>query len=66
MGSVSCSGRMCVEMNAREVKMVAAHRNDSLGIVSRLHQVASVRVCCKQDLHCANLECWQPKATMLA
>lgn len=36
MGTVSISGRMCVEMNARDVKTVAAHRRDSLMAVSMI------------------------------
>jgi predicted GTPase len=34
IGKVSLSGRMCVEMNAREVKIVAAQRRDVLADVS--------------------------------
>ena len=34
MGTVSISGRICVEMNARDVNMVAAQRSDSLVTVS--------------------------------
>ena len=41
---VSLSGSMWVEMKAREVKMVAAHSNESLTIVSRLRQKADVSV----------------------
>jgi hypothetical protein len=33
---VSRSGKMCVEMKAREVKIVAAHSRDSLAGVSGL------------------------------
>ena len=41
---VSLSGNMWVEMKAREVKMVAAHSNESLRTVSRLRQKADVSV----------------------
>lgn len=41
---VSLSGNMWVEMKAREVKMVAAHSNESLTIVSRMRQEADVSV----------------------
>jgi hypothetical protein len=34
MGIVSRPGRICVEMNAREVNIVAAHSSDSLTFVS--------------------------------
>jgi hypothetical protein len=38
MGTVSRSGSMCVEMKARDVKMVAAHRRSSLVHVRELCQ----------------------------
>ena len=41
---VSLSGKMWVEMKAREVKMVAAHSNESLRVVSRLRQKADMSV----------------------
>lgn len=33
IGTVSISGKMCVEMKARDVNMVAAQRSDSLSLV---------------------------------
>lgn len=36
IGTVSISGNMCVEMNARDVNMVAAHKSDSLQQVSMI------------------------------
>lgn len=36
MGIVSRSGKICVEMKAREVKIVAAHSSDCLALVSML------------------------------
>jgi hypothetical protein len=39
---VSLPGRMWVEMNAREVKMVAAHSNDSLITLANSAVVADV------------------------
>ena len=45
MGMVSISGRICVEMNARDVNMVAAHRSDLLMFVSMIMILTNHNYC---------------------
>jgi hypothetical protein len=50
-GTVSCPGSMCVDMNAREVNIVAAHNKDSLTLVSNDNKEC-------QPVQAASSLCW--------